>query len=197
MPELIEIEPMTTHLSMLHPLNQEDLECIAEVAELASFNKKELIVEEGQVAKYMYFVTKGACRQYFNKDGEEICALFFLDGQFATVLASFIPQLPSIQNLEAMEDVEAIGLSHEALYHLYETRPNIERVGRMAMERRYVFAQMLLASHIMDTPEQRYQKLLQNEPELVNRIPQSYLASYLGVTPVSLSRIRKRIFTKK
>lgn len=197
MVDIKEIQPMVEHLNMLTPLNREDEEAICEVAELIDYPKKTIVCDEGQVARHMQFITEGAMRQYFNKDGDEICALFFLNGQFATILASFITRQPAVQVLETMEDTKTVSLSHEALYHLYATRPNIERVGRMAMERRYAFAQMLLASHILDTPEQRYEKILTFEPDLVNRIPQHYLASYLGITPVSLSRIRKRIFERK
>ncbi|MEM9022620.1 MAG: Crp/Fnr family transcriptional regulator [Bacteroidota bacterium] len=176
-------------------LTEEDLTLIDKVLEVRQVPKKTILVEEGRTMREIYFVSKGCIRLFYNKDGEEITGLFFTENQFAASLDSFLRQVPSTQVLETLEPCELLVLHYNQLQWVYRKFPKFERMGRLVVEQRYVIAQQMLSSYILHSPEERYQQLMTEQPELLQRIPQHYIASYLGITPVSLSRIRKRIFS--
>ena len=155
--------------------------------------KKFTLVEEGQVARELYFINRGCLRFYYNRDGDEITGFIFLENMFATALDSFLQQEPSAQIVETLEDCELLVISYSALQQLYDYSTNFQIFGRKLAEQRLVNAQRILSSYILDSPEERYRKLLATRPEWLLRVPQHYIASFLGITPVSLSRIRKRM----
>ena len=155
--------------------------------------KKFTLVEEGQVARELYFINRGCLRFYYNRDGDEITGFIFLENMFATALDSFLQQEPSAQIVETLEDCELLVISYSALQQLYDYSTNFQIFGRKLAEQRLVNAQRILSSYILDSPEERYRKLLATQPEWLLRVPQHYIASFLGITPVSLSRIRKRM----
>ena len=155
--------------------------------------KKFTLVREGQVARELFFVNRGCLRFYYNRDGDEVTGFIFLENLFATALDSFLQQEPSTQIVETLEDSELLVVSYDNLQRLYDYSVNFQIFGRKLAEQRLVNAQRILSSYILDSPEERYRKLLATQPEWLQRVPQHYLASFLGITPVSLSRIRKRI----
>ena len=155
--------------------------------------KKFTLVEEGHVARELYFINKGCLRFYYNRDGDEVTGFIFLENLFATALDSFLQQESSTQIVETLEDSELLVVSYSGLQRLYEYSTNFQVFGRKLAEQRLVNAQRILSSYILDSPEERYRKLVATQPEWLQRVPQHYIASFLGITPVSLSRIRKRI----
>lgn len=155
------------------------------------------LVGIGQRANYLYFVNRGCLRFYYpTADGQEITGFIFEEGGFAGVLESFFTQTPSQQVLETLEDCELLALSHADLEKLYQEVPRMNVLVRKILEQRMAYAQKVVASLILQSPEERYEALLRRQPQLLQRVPQKVLATYLGITPVSLSRIRKRISEK-
>ena len=155
--------------------------------------KKFTLVDYGQITRELFFINKGLLRLYYKKDGEEITGFIFREGLFASSYDSFLRQAPSIQYLETLEDCELLVLRHEKMEELYRILPKINIFTRKVAEQRFINAQMILSSFLLDTPEERYVKFVEHNADLLLRVPHHLIASYLGITPVSMSRIRKRI----
>lgn len=155
--------------------------------------KKFVLAEEGKIARELYFIVKGLVRLYYTKDGEEITGFIFREGLFASSYDSFLRQAPSIQTLETLEDCDLLVISYQRLEQLYEEVPKMNIVVRKIAEQRFINAQQVLSSFILDSPEERYRKFEAQHGNLLLRVPHHMIASYLGITPVSLSRIRKRM----
>jgi CRP-like cAMP-binding protein len=155
--------------------------------------KKFKLATEGKVAKELYFIIKGLVRLYYTKDGKEITGYIFKENLFASSYDSFLRQAPGIQTLETLEDCDLLVITYNRLQQLYEELPKMHIVARKVAEQRFINAQMMLSSFILDSPEERYRKFEEQYGDLLLRVPHHIIASYLGITPVSLSRIRKRL----
>ncbi len=164
--------------------------------ETKTFKKKTNILKAGKTAKEVYFILSGCIRLFYEKDGEDISAYFFTEKRFAGAYDSFISQKPSRLSIETLEDCEVLSISHEALQKLFNELPKMNEFVRKVLEERFVTLHDLFTSQILDSPEERYLKLQKERPELFNRIPQHQIATFLGITPVSLSRIRNRVMKK-
>ena len=155
--------------------------------------KRFKLAEEGKIAKELFFILKGLVRLYYTKDGEEITGFIFKENLFASSYDSFLRQVPSIQTLETLEDCDLLVINKRELDELYEALPKMHILARKVAEQRFINAQMILSSFILDSPEERYRKFEEQHGDLLLRVPHHIIASYLGITPVSLSRIRKRL----
>jgi CRP-like cAMP-binding protein len=157
--------------------------------------KRDNLIKEGQICTHISFLLRGSMRQYHIVDGEEKTTFFFFDNHFACNYESFLTQQPSDVTIEAMEDCEMLYFSREVMYRLYRLYPKYETMGRMIAENVYMCAIERLKTFLLNSPEERYRRFLQNydAPTILERVPQHYIASYLGITPVSLSRIRARV----
>lgn len=155
--------------------------------------KKFKLAEEGKIAKELYFILNGLVRLYYTKDGEEITGYIFKENLFASSYDSFLRQVPSIQTLETLDDCDLLVISYKRLQQLYDELHKMHIVARKVAEQRFINAQLMLSSFILDSPEERYRKFEQQHGDLLLRVPHHIIASYLGITPVSLSRIRKRL----
>ncbi|EAH0458218.1 Crp/Fnr family transcriptional regulator [Listeria monocytogenes] len=154
---------------------------------------KTLLLSEGDIANYIYFIDKGALRLWNNDDGRDITVQFFFENQIVASFESWYQKMPSIFSIESIEDTTVMALSSDAYCKLIEQFSEINTYLTQLISERFVIYTNYFLSRIKDTPEKRYQYLVNHEPELVARVPQHYIASYLGITPVSLSRIRNRI----
>jgi CRP-like cAMP-binding protein len=157
--------------------------------------KKTVLVKEGEVARELYFINKGLIRLYYTKDIEEITGFIFKEYLFASSYDSFLSKTPSIQTLETLEDCELLVIGYNELEELYETVPKVNILTRKVAEQRFINGQRILSSFILDSPEERYRKFTEQHGDLLLRVPQHMIASFLGITPVSLSRIRKRVMS--
>lgn len=177
----------------IHPLSGEEIDAIDETMTMQHFKKNTVLLKEGQTSTEVYFVLEGIIRQYYLMDGEEKTTDFFADEQWVISLNGIHPNSPSKHYLECCTDCSVlIGNSEkgEALYHKY---PNLGIVSRKLMENVFAAQQARMEAFTINSPIIRYQNLLQSRPDLFQRIPQYQIASYIGVTPESLSRIRKRL----
>lgn len=173
-------------------LNDQEWERFKTAFSSRKVNKKTLLVKSGQICKEIYFINKGLLRLFYDKDDLEITAFIFKEGLFATSYDSFLKQSPGIQNLEAIEDSELLVISFDELNKLYEEIPAMHIFTRKMAEQRFINAQNILSSFILDSPETRYYKFEKEHPDLLLRVPHHLIASFLGITPVSMSRIRAR-----
>jgi CRP-like cAMP-binding protein len=143
------------------------------------------------------FILNGSFRFYFLKDGIEISSYFCFQNEFISSYRSFLKREKSLINIEAMEDSFVLCFSHASLQELLNDERvelKMERFGRKIAEYLICCYEERVVSFVTQTPEERYRLLLENGNDLLQKIPQHYVANYLGITAVSLSRIRKRIF---
>lgn len=155
--------------------------------------KKTVLIHQEETAQELFFIIKGLLRLYYIKDGAPITAFLFTENLFAGSHESFITQQPGLQNLDALEKSELLVISYEDMQWLYQEVPKMNMLTRVVAEQRFVNGQQLFASYLLDSPEERYKKFSKRFPRLEQRVPQHMIASFLGITPISLSRIRKRI----
>jgi len=152
------------------------------------------LLSEGDIATKLFLVIHGCLRTYFIKEsGIEITSQFFIEGQMVSSFESAMTEKPSRQYIDAIED-SMVGFIDITIFKkmISESGLGMNDFNRFLISR-LIFYMNQHASFILDNPEKRYKKLLQDNPELVSRLPQKYIASYLGITPVSLARIRTRL----
>jgi CRP-like cAMP-binding protein len=183
-------------LNAIVPISEKEWNIIRNKFIFRQVPKKFVLVKTGDIADEVYFVNKGLLRLYYEKDGEEITAFIYSENLFASSYDSFLSKTKSNQCIDAIEDCDLLVLSYQAMQELYAEVPKFNIIARIVAEQRFINAQRILSSFILDSPEERYLKFTKQFPNLIQRVPQHIIASYLGVTPVSLSRIRKRIFDK-
>ena len=161
--------------------------------------KKQYLLQEGDVSKYAAFVEKGLLRSYsVNDKGIEHITQFAFEGWWITDQYSFLSGEPSAYNIEAMEDCELLLLTKQAEEQMLEKIPKLERYFRILLQNNLIATQKRLASSLSQTAEERYNELIKACPEtLPHRIPQHMLASFLGITPETLSRIRKQMTLRR
>ena len=173
-----------------------ELKIIMHYFEFKKFKKKTILLEIGKVSDEVFYLINGCIRLFCEKEGEELSTYFFTENMFAGSYDSFLSRKPSKVAIETLEECEVFVLSHEAQETLYRVFPKMNEFIRKAIEHRFVLLHDLFISYLLNSPEERYLMLQKDRPELLQRIPQHQIASFLGITPVSLSRIRNRIFKK-
>ncbi len=184
-------------LSSIEPLNDPDWQAVRTVMKPVRYNKKDKILETQRVSNSYLFINTGLARLYGYKDGEEKTLFFFKEGMFAGSIESYLFQRPSQLVLEALEDVSGLEVTKEDLDAIFQASPAMSRIIMVYTQLRLNALLHYFSSFVLDSPEERYEKFIMNEPELFNRVPQHIIASFLGITPVSLSRIRKRLLDKR
>jgi CRP-like cAMP-binding protein len=154
--------------------------------------KKDCLLKENETCDFVAFVQEGMFRFYNLHDGQEKITAFFFSGDFVTNYRSFLTRTPSAHYIEALEDslVYRIKLLH--LQQLYDKHQNIERLGRLIAEKLYLTVAHRLDSFMFNSPAERYDELVKRNSKLLSKIPQYMIASYLGIKPETLSRIRAR-----
>ena len=190
------INNLLNNIQSVIKISNEEQEIIVSHFKKLTYKKGDFFLAEGQVCKQVGFITKGLMRYYINDDGEEKTYAFSQENQYVCNYESFLPQNPSSKIIQALEDSDVFVLSYTDLQLLYASVREWERYGRIAIET--VFLQMLkdINSFYTETSEVRYERLLTNHPDLQQRVSQYHIASFVGVKPQSLSRIRKRIFNR-
>lgn len=182
-----------TNGSILYP---EEIEAVVSLVEIKSFKKGSFLLQEGQYPQACYHNIQGCVRQFYLRGGEEKTTFFYLENQSISSAGSVVSGAPVNYYLECTEDTLVAVMSHEKEEALFSRFPRLERLCRLDLERQVATYQQLLATYMITSPEERYLNLLRDQPQLLERVPQYQLASYLGVKPESLSRIRKRILRR-
>ena len=184
------------YISQFVQLSEAEITGILDSIKLRSFKKGAIMLREGQVSSLCYFVLKGCVRQYYLVDGEEKTTNFYTEGQPVTPYEGTFKRKPSKYYLSCVEDTIVTVGTPEDEAKLFALFPRLDAVVRIAVEEELGKSQEVMAGFIINSPEERYLQLLKTRPDLLDRVPQYQLASYLGIKPESLSRIRKRIMKK-
>jgi len=186
-----QVPGVTEHLSA------EEAQAMDELVPIRTFAKGTVLLEAGAVATASYYAIKGCVRLYYMVDGDERTTAFYTEGQSIASLHSFVNQVPANHYLACVEESTLAVWSYTGEKELFRRFPRLESFCRVSLENDFGQHQELLASFIIKTPEERYTELMATRPDLLQRVPQYLLASYLGVKPESLSRIRKRMLRKR
>ncbi len=173
-------------------LSDDDWKSISAPFEKASFRKNELLLKEGEICRQLWFLESGLLRYFVHRSGEEMNKFFTIAPYFFTAQYSFFQEKPSRENIAAIEDSVAWGIrysDHQRLMNLSVYRTFAQKITQ---EVQY-FTEVILEELQSETPENRYRKMLQEQGDLLLRLPQKHLASFLGIAPQSLSRIRGKL----
>jgi CRP-like cAMP-binding protein len=165
--------------------------------ELRTIKKNALFAEEGKMGREVGMILEGCMRHYYTKDGEEKSTYFYFENALVGAYLSCITGKPSQISIDALADTKLIVFPYKRLAELFDANKTWERFGRLVAEWALIGTEERMAGLLMQSPEERYNQLLEgNKQKIIERIPQHLIANYLGITPVSLSRIRNRV-TKK
>ena len=175
-------------------LSERIMEALKPFLFVKTVKKQETLLMEGDVCKNIYFIQSGAIKQYYLSDGKEFIQNFFFEGNMASAFDSFLTQTTAESYLEALEGTELLVLSYHNFKAICTAKPEFSAQLNICMSRMNSNRVNLL---LMSDGMMRYKKFLKNEPQIMQRVPQYMVASYLGMTPETLSRIRKRMSIKK
>jgi CRP-like cAMP-binding protein len=186
-------EKLLKHFFNIQPLSDEEIDAIDETITIQEFKNGTVLLKEGEASNKSYFVLEGIIRQYYIIDGEEKTTDFFANEQWVISLNSIDPTIPSTHYLQCSSDCSVLIGNSEKGEELYKRFPNLGDVSRKLMGKVFAEEHAKIEAFKTNSPTMRYQNLLKSRPDLFQNIPQYQIASYIGVTPESLSRIRKRI----
>lgn len=186
-------ELLLAFISGFDTLTPDEAKEIANNIPVGFYEKGTVLVREDQVCTTCYFVLEGCLRQYTLSDGNENTSRFYIEGDAAVLFSSMSGQTPAGSYLCCAEDSYLMIGEMGAEQDMYQRFPKLLQITRSMMEKDFGKMQDAFAQFISSSPEERYIHILNTRPELLHRVPQHQLASYIGVTPESLSRIRKRI----
>ncbi len=186
-------ELIFSNFAMHITLSVEEIEAVKSKLGYTTVKKNEVLLESGDVCRNIYFVNQG-CLRIFNTDekGEDHNLLFLPENWWAVDMTSFSEQKPAFYTISALVETELFFLNHSVLEELYETVPKLERFFRIMIQNGFNLYQQRITSNLSMPAEERYQLFQKLYPKLEQRIAQKHIASYLGITPVFLSMMRKK-----
>jgi len=181
------------HISRHITLSEPDIQRFKSVLRYRKLRKRQYLLQAGDVSLYENFVLKGCLRAYtVDPDGTEHIVMFAVEGWWVSDLYSFLTGTPATQNIDALEDTEVFSIEKNDLEKLYQQVPEFNRMFRILLQNAFVAQQQRIIGSISQTAEEQYTSFITKYPTLEQRIPQNQVASYLGLTPETLSRIRKQ-----
>lgn len=191
------IKAIKQFIAAVAPMEETDLEILSPILEYRKIKKNDYILREGEICKNVYFLTKGFLRMFFvDFSGNEVNYRFTFDKNFFVDFQSLLLQKPSHFFWQAMQDSELLVLPLKEIQRLYSTTPAWNNFGRLIAEKVYLQMNERVEMLLFMSPEERYNHLLQTQPEIFTLVSQFHLSSYLGIKPESLSRLRKRLLKK-
>lgn len=187
------IDPLLNYFDRLIPLSKEEKQLVTDKFHSRLFRNRQYALQEGDLCNQFIFVVSGCLRMYKIDDKGGIHILQFAAENYWIIdLGSFHGLKPSTLNIDAIEDTVVLQISRDDLVTLYTTAPKFDRIFRVLIENSFVRLQERLLQSISSTAEERYQSFLANYPHLSNRLSLVQIASFIGITPESLSRLRGR-----
>ena len=185
--------PLAAFVSYVHPVSDAILNYIDAHCFSLTVEKGKLLLKAGDVCRYLYFIRKGVFRAFVKEGSKEITTWITAENEIITSIRGLDHQLPSIENIQAIEDCELVGASFEQLQFLYENHPEMNVVGRKLLSQYYADAEERAFICRLSNANSRYNHFIATKGQLVNRIPLKYIASYLGMTLETLSRTRSKM----
>lgn len=187
---LLDVQELFDQIKNIHRISSESEKALALICKELTFSKGKNVQEIGHTCKTLYFVKKGVVRICYFKDAIDITESFEFENAFVARAESLFTGKPSRKAIQAIEDTTLIAIDSNKLFKLFDMHSDLERLFRKIIENSYVNTVNRIESLQFNTAEERYKSLLKDNPDVLKRIPLKYVASYLGITQVSLSRIR-------
>ena len=184
------MEQLFQYFKKFNPLSKDAENAIAEISSIVTIKKNNDLQPIGHTCKTIYFINNGVARIYYLKDGIDITESFAFENNIIARVESLFTGRPSRKAIQVLEDAEIVAINANALFKLYDSFPEIERLFRKIFEAAYVDTVNRIEGIQFHPAEERYNALLNEAPNVLMRVPLKYVASYLGITQVSLSRIR-------
>ncbi|MEX8546437.1 MAG: Crp/Fnr family transcriptional regulator [Mucilaginibacter sp.] len=179
-------------------LSQQELEIVHQHFQHKTYPKKTFLLKAGQVCNFEAYLLKGCIKRYYiDQNGDETILQFAVEDWWVSDIASFCQQMPSRFYIETMEDTELLQINYQNKELLFKRLPKLERVFRLLVQRAYAVLENRFFTGITDSAEDRYLQFIKKYPGLLQRVPQYQIASYLGITPEALSRIKATLTRKK
>jgi CRP/FNR family transcriptional regulator, anaerobic regulatory protein len=182
-------------INKIQPIDDIDWGVALPMFEYREAKKRDLLLKEGHVCKTIDFIVEGSARIYINYDGKDVSRQFFFENGFIAELSSFLTQKPSLFSIDAIEDCKLLSITKPNIDKLYSERVNFLKFGKKIGEHIAIFNINRNVETYTLTAKQRYLRLIEERPKVMSRVPLHMIASYIGITPEALSRIRKEIST--
>jgi CRP-like cAMP-binding protein len=186
-------QPFKKYLEQFIQLEELEWLKILNAIQVKHLKRHEKLLSSNTTCTWIAFVNSGALRTFYNRQGEEITFFFFFENTVASDYESFITRKPTGFCMEAIEDTELLMIPYADIQKLYSQLKEGQKLARFIAEHLYILQRQRTSSLLLLTPEERYLELLRSKSEILNRVNQYYIATYLGIKPQSLSRIRKRL----
>ena len=186
------MQNLLTHINNYAPLSSEAQQALEDSFEKIVLSKNEFLLTKGKVCRQLYFLEKGALRGFYNLEDKEITHWFGFENDFVTSFHSFITGEPAVENIQLLEGCILWRISKEQLTTLFNQYHEIERLVRIAYEKYYIRLEERFVNAQFKTAKELYENLLSQTPHIIERVPLGFIASYLGITQETLSRIRSR-----
>lgn len=190
------IQAFRNYLKDIIVINADEFDLALPYFSIKELSKGMLFVEENKTCTHFAFMVSGLMRAYRNDDGEEATVCLCGTNAFATSTVSFITQTPSNTSTQALDDVVLLTISYHDLQYLYTVSTFWQKVGRIIAEKEIMFMQKSEWRNTKRPAMEKYQLLLKENPGIVNRVPLQFIASYLGIQPETLSRLRKKLTSR-
>ncbi|HEY4154770.1 MAG TPA: Crp/Fnr family transcriptional regulator [Puia sp.] len=184
------IDNVSAYVSKYVILNGEELALLAGMFEMRNFNKRQLLVAEGEVEQYLNFVIKGLARKFFHRRKEEMVTQFARENELICSYGSFLSGKPSNYAVEAIEPTAVLSITKKNLDRLYESSPKMERLGRLVITEQFLSWEGFDYDRLRLSSSERFVNFIRSNADLLQRIPQKYLASYLNMKPETFSRLK-------
>ena len=184
------MKELLAYLNSIHLLSESASDYLHENLKEIEIPKKEIILKQGRICYNIYFVEKGLLRCFYTKNDKEINSWFMKEHDVIFSVESFLNQTPSYENIKALEDSRLYYISYAELQYLYTNCPEFNFIGRVVTEEYYKLSEQRLYSLRMQKANERYNFMMNHFPHIILRVPSKYIASYLGITEETLSRIR-------
>jgi len=193
-----QIQPLLDYFQQLIPLNKDEKLLVTELFKPRLYRKRQYVLQEGDVCNHFNFIVRGCLRMYKVDDKGDIHIIQFgVENWWLSNIGSFHDRKPSELNIDTLEDTMVLQISHENLLSLYMKAPKFDRIFRVLIEKSFVSLQQRLLQNISSTAEERYFTFLQTYTDLSTRLPQTQIASFLGISPEFLSRLRNKQVKRK
>lgn len=186
------VDKVKIYLDKLMPIDEQDFALLMSMAQVRNFDKKIIVVYEGETEPYLNLVMKGLVRKYFLKGDEEVVTQFASEGELISSADSFLSQSPSLYCTETIEPTTFLSFSKVSIETLFKNNPKWQRLGRLLMSQLLIEKENWELDNIRLTTQERFVRFMNENPGLVARVPQKFLASYLGIQPETFSRLKNQ-----
>jgi CRP/FNR family transcriptional regulator, anaerobic regulatory protein len=188
------MEQLLGFLETIHPLSEGLKIHLSKTIKIKELPKKEFLLKAGHVCREVCFIKKGLLRCFYINEDTEVCSWFMKEGDVIYSVESFLLQRQSYESIQAIEEAIVFYIDYSELQYIYNTYPEFNFIGRVLTEKYYTLSEQRLYSLRMHRADERYSYMMNKFPDLMQRVPLKYLASYMGMTEVWLSKVRaKRI----